>query len=208
MSPPLFALMVGSQSGLTRLLEKCGVEDAGREVQACAPVLRVHVPAGLVARLGQRVEAVRDMPICSAAYRRRYTTASAKRLLGCGAGRPEPFNRLFSTRPSNSSVESPARWSKSLIEGLGRESLRRPAMLLAWMFRIKPDIVVLLPDGRGRLVRGQTRLRRGRVPLGMSKEPLPFGRWTCRRACSGTFLRSRACIVSFSAGRRALPQIV
>jgi len=57
---------------------------------------------------------------------------------------------LFSSRPSRTTVESPARWSKGVI--LDRLSddpdLARRAVLLAWSFRIKPDIVVTIREDR------------------------------------------------------------
>jgi hypothetical protein len=58
---------------------------------------------------------------------------------------PRDFNRLFSARPSDNEVESPARWSERVIAErrapLSPEMARR-AVLLAWSFRIKPDLVV------------------------------------------------------------------
>ena len=65
--------------------------------------------------------------------------------------RPAPeLNALFSTRPSRTTVESPARWSTGVIlEGLSDDpDLARRAVLLAWSFRIKPDIVVTMGSDR------------------------------------------------------------
>jgi len=73
----------------------------------------------------------------------------AERIAGLCALAARELNALFSTRPSRTTVESPARWSTGVI--LDRLSehpgLARRAVLLAWSFRIKPDIVVTMgPD--------------------------------------------------------------
>jgi len=63
----------------------------------------------------------------------------------CVRSAPE-LNAFFSTRPSRTTVESPARWSKRVILGnlADDPDLARRAVLLAWSFRIKPDIVVTM----------------------------------------------------------------
>jgi len=56
------------------------------------------------------------------------------------------LNSLFSTRPSRTTLESPARWSTDVILHSLRAcpDLTRRAILLSWSFRIKPDVVVTI----------------------------------------------------------------
>jgi len=150
----LYSLMLTDRRGLRVLLEEaCGVPCAPGE----ADLARVWFEFAFLrdwwhalrseqqkrAALGFLLDAVEP----------RGDDPDAGGLAGRIAGlcaRPAPeLNALFSSRPSRTTVESPARWSKGVI--LDRLSddpdLARRAVLLAWSFRIKPDIVVTMgPD--------------------------------------------------------------
>jgi hypothetical protein len=91
---------------------------------------------------------------------------------------PRDFNRLFSTRPSNNEVESPARWSESVIAEqrapLSFEMARR-AVLLAWLFRIKPDIVVTIGQQQVIVIEAKWESRQSRyscTPLALERQQI------------------------------------
>lgn len=70
-------------------------------------------------------------------------TDTIRRELG-SPDRPLDFNSKVSSRPSKTDIESPARWSTPIIEDRFIESpdIAQRLVLLAWSFRIKPDLVV------------------------------------------------------------------
>ena len=151
----LYSLMLSDRPGLQTLLEEaCGVACTQGEAEQARVWFEFTFLRDWWHALGREEQRAAALRLLLAAVETGEdgpdTGGVAERIAELCARTAPELNALFSSRPSRTSIESPARWSTGVIlDSLSDDpDLARRAVRLAWSFRIKPDIVVTIGSDR------------------------------------------------------------